>query len=455
MSVKSENDMAASRGVAAARASIIEKLIKRTACCTDAHSQPLYPYRKDLRRLIRSKTTLGRRRRIILLDGGGGSGEGGRRRRRRRRIDVTNRIDLAYVVDRVLRRQRDRRHAIHANNREMAHELLLVDPRLISRLLATREQPVAPPTQQNLKIADQAGRVMQEMTSGLKPYDDSAYNQALNAQRDHLKEYQRKIASPASAGFLPDPDQSANIPTAHPPSGQPMPMPISSMPMSNAATRQRIIDVIPRGHRREGSSVLDWIDNSRGLISYNENNEVSIDGERIPNSNLTDMITWLVGSRKRNPPMPGLNAWMNALSRLGLPRSIIKEESRQRALEIGAVNSDLDPTLISRGKAEGVDDDDKRRRKWANESYDEKKMIDWDIDDGWKAMSRKEKKKLDKKNSKRKESDNKKKAKGAGSEGMKGRGVAASGSVRKRYKKKVLTPGDVTFKRWIGSLASM
>ena len=177
---------------------------------------------------------------------------------------------------------------------------------------------------------------------------------------------------------------------------------------------------------------MDWIDNSRGVIGYNDNNEVIIDGERVPNSNLTDMITWLVGSRKRNPPMPGLNSWMNALSRLGLPRSIIKEESRLRALENGTVSSNLDPTLTV-------------------SAVNKKKMNDSAAgsieDEDWTTLSRGKKKKQEKKkqNSKRR---NKKEA------ALRGNGGRVW-KPKKRYKKNVLTPDNATFRRWLGSLTSV
>ena len=170
-------------------------------------------------------------------------------------------------------------------------------------------------------------------------FDQDAYDKALREHTIFLNNYK-------SSQSVPNLQSSTSQPTPPPP-----PSPHQPQPQNNTGgVRGKILNTIKKGHRREASALLDYIDEAQG-IEYGPNNSITIQGENITGSNIANMITWLVGEKSKNiPPIPGLGKFVGKLKEIGVPQNIARKTDRQNALRSGVIDPTHDPLSLSNPK---------------------------------------------------------------------------------------------------------
>ena len=309
----------------------------------------LGPYKDKIERLARLRTTVGRKKTISLA-------------RLMGEFNVKHLqklLDVAYISDRILSHQSKRIQTRHSRYRTMAERLVLVSPDFISQMAQSFnsnvqpsvQQPIYPPPQANLRIANDADKTLSAMETGAVPYDGTVYNKTMSKHLGNLNVYRNKLQNPTSG-----PDGLNDEVLSKSPNGE-----VTSDIVSKQ--RSQLLGTVPKVFAKQAENIFDFVNNSNGRIKFDSNNAAVLDGKKIDNSNLIDYIAFLVGKKRRTPKMPGLSNFISILRDLGLPKSLLNDPVRLNMLETGSVPADFDP-LVSNNVSSPVATPprDKRRR---------------------------------------------------------------------------------------------
>lgn len=148
---------------------------------------------------------------------------------------------------------------------------------------------------------------------------------------------------------------------------------------------EEIVETFSKTYKPKVRNLLRFMLRDESPISWNDNYEVFIDGEKIEGSNLVDLISSLV--RMRIVPSPvGWNRVMNVLNKMNVPREYIlnqKALSHLRKIELNKSILDkyLDKSNVTRSKEEEEDDEEEEegavggvKKHWSDESEIAKRM---------------------------------------------------------------------------------
>ena len=105
---------------------------------------------------------------------------------------------------------------------------------------------------------------------------------------------------------------------------QPLPEPA----MSNAD----VVDSMPPYIRQRATSLLNRLKTRPEVITWDKTGQVKIEGETIPNSNISDLISDAMRSRKDFNPT-GAKKFFQALSKLNVPKDLVRDQNRWKQLD--------------------------------------------------------------------------------------------------------------------------
>lgn len=119
---------------------------------------------------------------------------------------------------------------------------------------------------------------------------------------------------------------------------------------TKSAISRRIIPAMPKNMQMKATQMLDWINDHPGVISTNDNMELSIDGEKLPSSNFVDLLRELYAPRLQKPP--GYNEFLVALKSINAPISLVSDRKVKSFLTSSNISdnpflSDIEPTTSS------------------------------------------------------------------------------------------------------------
>lgn len=83
-------------------------------------------------------------------------------------------------------------------------------------------------------------------------------------------------------------------------------------------TKNQILSSIPKTYLRKGENILDLLSNSNDKINWNDSGTVIIDNEKIPGSNIIDLINDLLRPLKNNDPI-GWESFAKVLKDIKIP----------------------------------------------------------------------------------------------------------------------------------------
>ena len=307
--------------------------------CTPQCIEKLKPFTKDIEKIASLRTSINRPKNSSLATN---IQKYSQRTNYKKKLHKL--LKIAYISDQILSTQKRVLHKQNRTLRKMAEKLLLVSPDFIEQILkklgqtqqspaqTNMQQEIRPPPQQNLALANETNNALKDMESGSASYDNEKYNKTLGKHLGHLDAYEKKMIDPRSG---PDGSQQLQAKASNNVNNHP---------------NLSLLNAIPPRFAKNARNLHDFIMNSKGRIGIADNNEAVLDGEPINNSNVYDYIQYLVGTKSKNPKLPGLFRFVKILRELGFPKSMVADKSRLNILETGEVSSELDPLLNANEK---------------------------------------------------------------------------------------------------------
>jgi len=94
-----------------------------------------------------------------------------------------------------------------------------------------------------------------------------------------------------------------------------------------------IVKSLPKSSQAEGELLLHHLKNHADVIKWNNRGEIIFRGDVIPGSNLTDLISGVMTTRKSNIPLLPQTVFLKALSETNTPESWIKNRTSKKLLQ--------------------------------------------------------------------------------------------------------------------------
>lgn len=88
-----------------------------------------------------------------------------------------------------------------------------------------------------------------------------------------------------------------------------------------------IVEHIPRTMRPRATALLNRLKARPDVISWDETGQVKLEGETIPQSNISDLVSDAVRARKNFNPT-GSREFFRVLSKINMPKDLVRNEER-------------------------------------------------------------------------------------------------------------------------------
>ena len=92
-----------------------------------------------------------------------------------------------------------------------------------------------------------------------------------------------------------------------------------------------VVEPIPRTMRPRATALLSRLKAKPDVITWDKTGQVKIEGETIPNSNISDLVSDAMRSRKDLNPT-GAKEFFQALSKLNVPKDLVRNQNRWKQL---------------------------------------------------------------------------------------------------------------------------
>ena len=92
-----------------------------------------------------------------------------------------------------------------------------------------------------------------------------------------------------------------------------------------------VVEPIPRTMRPRATALLSRLKAKPDVITWDKTGQVKIEGETIPNSNISDLVSDAMRSRKDFNPT-GAKKFFQALSELNVPKELVRNQNRWKQL---------------------------------------------------------------------------------------------------------------------------
>ena len=94
-----------------------------------------------------------------------------------------------------------------------------------------------------------------------------------------------------------------------------------------------VVEPIPRTMRPRATALLSHLKAKPDVFTWDKTGQVKIEGETIPNSNISDLVSDAMRSRKDLNPT-GAKKFFQALSKLNVPKDLVRNQNRYPALSL-------------------------------------------------------------------------------------------------------------------------
>ena len=94
-----------------------------------------------------------------------------------------------------------------------------------------------------------------------------------------------------------------------------------------------VLDSVPKSMRARAESVLKRLKNHPNMVSWNKSGEISLEGETIHGSNISDLIRDALKGRQNFNPT-GSKDFFKVLSKINMPRDLIRNEARWKQVNL-------------------------------------------------------------------------------------------------------------------------
>ena len=102
-----------------------------------------------------------------------------------------------------------------------------------------------------------------------------------------------------------------------------------------------IVETVPKRMRERATAILNRLKTRPDVITWDRSGEVKLEGRNIPQSNISDLISDAVRGRKNFTPT-GSKEFFHVLSKINVPRDLVRNEERWRQTHILSDDDDGD-----------------------------------------------------------------------------------------------------------------
>ena len=88
-----------------------------------------------------------------------------------------------------------------------------------------------------------------------------------------------------------------------------------------------IVEIIPKTLQSKAKMILEKIIDNPQVLSWNEKGELKYQGETVPNTNITNLVSDSLRHRRNNKPN-GFELFTKGLRRINLPEDLIRNPER-------------------------------------------------------------------------------------------------------------------------------
>lgn len=198
----------------------------------------------------------------------------------------------------------------------MAKKMVLVDPKILETLTATRTDgpPVPDARIESLR------KLNHEITeAATRPPETEQH------PNDRATELQQLLFQ-----FLKRYDQTKKPVAALP---QPPPPPTTTEEIDDYVVKE-VMDSVPSSLKKNAQLLLERLKRDKD-ITWNERGEIIYRGRLINQSNLTDLVNDVLRRRKSMPDPVGWQTFATALSAMNAPKDLIGNPQRKKFVETG------------------------------------------------------------------------------------------------------------------------
>ena len=96
---------------------------------------------------------------------------------------------------------------------------------------------------------------------------------------------------------------------------------------------ENLIKSLPKSSQNEASLMIEHLKSHPEIISWNSKGEIIFKGDRIPDSNLTDLISSVTTNRKLDIPLIAKTVFIKGLSEANVPESWIKNKKSRNLMQ--------------------------------------------------------------------------------------------------------------------------
>ena len=129
---------------------------------------------------------------------------------------------------------------------------------------------------------------------------------------------------------------------AHSATSREEPSPQSNAQLSDAV----VIEHIPKTMRPRATAILNRLKERPDVITWDKTGEVKLEGENIPQSNISDLISDALRARKNFNPT-GSKEFFRVLSKINMPKDLVRNEKRCKEARMDSSFSDEGSLLDS------------------------------------------------------------------------------------------------------------
>lgn len=200
----------------------------------------------------------------------------------------------------------------------MAKKMILVDPRMMERTIAT--PPLIDPLAKSISELDQEIRQVLE-TEGVSDHEKmQRYQQTLQRYLTRTDQYRgRPLGRMEMVHPKQRPEKTPNMEMGEQESTQGAD-PVSKM-------EKRVLEAVPKTMRRKTKLLLDHMKEVSD-ISWNDQGEITVGGQTLKGSNLIDLVNDVLRHRKHREDPYGWEVFAKALKRANVPRELIGHTRR-------------------------------------------------------------------------------------------------------------------------------
>ena len=92
-----------------------------------------------------------------------------------------------------------------------------------------------------------------------------------------------------------------------------------------------VVEPVPKTMRPRATALLNWLKTRPEVVTWDKTGQVKIEGETIPDSNISDLVSDAMRSRKNFNPT-GSREFFQALSKLNVPKDLVRNQERWKQL---------------------------------------------------------------------------------------------------------------------------